>query len=98
MKFVFRTLALARYLTLRNQLSTACPVNGVPLECQAFMDAGVTRALAEPPVMRLVGGGAGVRLAYRHVHGELLLAAPIYASTGIDTDPLELHFQIGARY
>ncbi len=29
---------------------------------------------------------------------ETIVAAPLYASDGIDTDNLEFHFQVGLRY
>lgn len=86
-------------VSLRNQLSTACSLKWLPqLECQAFLDAGVTRALMAPPVMRLVGGGVGAKLSWRHAFAETSVAAPVYASDSIDTDTLEIHFQIGVRY
>lgn len=86
-------------VSLRNQLATGCFTGRLPgLECQFFVDGGIVRSLMAPPVAQLLGGGAGLRLDRRHGYAEAIVAAPLYASDGIDTDNLEFHFQVGLRY
>lgn len=86
-------------LSVRNQLGTTCLAAWHPrLQCFAFVDAGVVRALQAPPAQRMVGAGAGLRLDRRHFFAEAQGGLPVHASAAVDKGRGELHLQFGVRY
>lgn len=83
----------------RNHIQRSCLSEWLAhSSCLVFMDVGIVKSLAAPPIHTLLGSGLGIQYDHHYWSASAQLGAPLYADDALPTDNVVLSLKASLNY